>query len=198
VTNRQGFAGWPLPVVLGQRSVVYDSETRAVTMHVRADVEGALADVAQASDPQSWSRFSPFFAETYRVDGAAYRRVAAAPIGTPWRGHLYERFVGPLLAFENILAVETTVTANSARVAYRLHDSLSWTTLGTTRPGVIEVDCGAIHAVERGRGVYEVTVEKTLVFSDRDPWARWFGLCAPLLVRGWVELHAWLPGRSHS
>jgi hypothetical protein len=170
-------------------SVTHDSANRATTVRVQAIVRGGVQQVARASDPQSWSQSSPFFAETYKVDKSTYCRTEPVPIGTSWGGHLFESFASPLVSFENVLAVRFETTVHEVHLAYGLYDSLSWTFLGVKGHGPLEVDRGFLHAreVAKDAPVSEVTIEKTLVFAEDGVRVRWFARWAPLMLAAWVE-----------
>lgn len=153
-----------------------------------------LVRLAPFLDPQGWSRFSPSFAASYRVDPRTYREIPGPTPGTAWAGHMFEDFRVPIGRFRNILAVAFTVDHTRIHARYDLHDSLGFEFVAWSAPGGLEIDMGEVVAVPESDRSSEVTIRKTLSFRDltpRDPGrridhGRWLGYLAPAMM----TLHA--------
>lgn len=153
-----------------------------------------LRRLAPFLDPQGWSRFSPSFAESYRVDRATYAPLAGPEPGTPWEGYLLEDFRVPIGRFRNILKVSFAHDAQRIHARYDLHDSLGFEFVAWNAPGGVEIDLGEVVAVAESPASTRVTITKTLGFRDltpRDPGrridhGRWLAYLAPAMM----TLHA--------
>ena len=177
--------------------VDYDPETHASTVVATVRVNRPLATLAPLLDPQSWQRCSDFFGASYRVKKDDYATPDPVAAGTPWKGLLFEEFKLPNASFENILAIDFSVTPSEINVHYELHHSPAFTFAGQRRLGVLEVDDGFARArsVPEDPDSTEIAMQKTVVFADLTPWGaeqgfddgQWLNYTAPAMLALWID-----------
>jgi hypothetical protein len=172
----------------------YDPIRGISRLHVDLEIALPLAKLAPFLDPQGWSRFSPSFAASYRVDPTTYERIDAPPPGTSWSGYLFEDFRVPIGRFRNILKVRFEAAPARIWARYDLHHALQFDFVAWSAPGGVEIDLGEVTAEAHGVDASRVTITKTLAFRDltpRDPGrhvdhGRWLAYLAPAMM----TLHA--------
>jgi hypothetical protein len=177
--------------------VSYDPEAHASTVTATVRVNRPLGALAPVLDPQSWQRCSDFFGASYRVKKDSYATRDPVPVGTSWKGHLFEEFKVPNASFENVLAIDFSITPREINVRYELYDSPCFTFAGQRRLGVLEVDDGFARArsVPQDPESTEITMEKTVVFADLTPWdsdggfdnGQWLNYTAPAMLSLWID-----------
>jgi hypothetical protein len=179
--------------------VNYDPPTHASTITATILVNKPLDQMVPFIDPRRWTLCSDFFERSDAVDP---RTPDYDPIvlGDPPTGRwqLYERFVVPIGAFENVLNIEFMNTGNEIQVRYGLYDSVSFELLGLELAGALEVDQGSVTAVRWANPPTwtEMTVVKTVVFRDLTPddpaeggidQGQWLNYCAPAMLGLWMD-----------
>jgi hypothetical protein len=195
-TAARAAAAGPAPPSIATKDCTasYDPMRGISCLKVVLSIGLPLRRLAPFLDPQGWSRFSPNFAESYRVDPHTYGALAAPAPGTPWEGYLLEDFRVPIGRFRNILKVAFASDDQRIHVRYDLHDSLSFEFVAWSAPGGVEIDLGEVVAVADNPVSSTVTITKTLAFRDltpRDPGrridhGRWLAYLAPAMM----TLHA--------
>ena len=175
--------------------VRYDPRTHDSTVKSVGLVQKPLAQMVDDLDPYRWSECSDFFKRSEPVDPVNYeplgRRVAN---GTRWQ--MYERFVLPGAAFENILNICFTVSTTQISADYWLYDSLLFEFGVLQLPGVLERDSGYVRARALSPSWTQVSMKKTIRYRDLTPddgpeggfdAGQWLNYVAPGMLGLWID-----------
>lgn len=159
----------------------FDIATRTVSFESRSSINRRLSDMRWLLDPRAWGLCSDFFDpdRTYRmkmVDGRPVRDRRGhwvrddgpEPYGDSWAGLLRERFDGPGVSVDNLLAIDFRAADDRVIVDYALYVSERCSLGPFVDVGGLHKNCGTVEAVAKG-GTTVVDVVKTLRFHDFTP-----------------------------
>lgn len=159
----------------------FDAASQSMTFTTATTVNRPLSEVRRVLDPRAWGQCSDFFDPelTYRLKvegshpvrdrrGRWQREDGPEKLGEAWKGMLLERFDGPGVSVDNVLAIDFAVEKTTAIVHYGLYLSDRCRLGGLTDAGGLLKNSGAVTATEEN-GSTRVTVTKELRFHDYTP-----------------------------
>lgn len=153
---------------------------------VSAEVNRKFKSVCKSLDPQNWAHCSDYFANVYAplpVNGEYVGSGEADPHpgpppgapGTPWADICFEHFWMPwgnlgIAWFRNYLDITTSMqNAQVYEVRYVLKRAIGSRVAIHQQDGGLDVDSGAILIAEIPGGKSQVTMTKSVRFTDRTP-----------------------------
>lgn len=181
------------------------------TVSVR--VNKKLKPVCDALDPQNWARCSDFFTKVYpakpvngKYPGSGEHNAGVGPSpgapGSKWSDIVFEHFWMPwgglsVSWFRNYLDIVTHPTPGKYRVDYVLKRAIGSSVAFIQQDGGLDVDSGWILIEDAGSGNTEVTMQKSIRFTDRTPhaaaaqgtldWGETLNYIAPFVLLAQVE-----------
>lgn len=176
----------------------FDGRARVTTIVSQYRAHRSLDELRWTMDPRCWDEAGDVFAATYRVEdrgGKRYPRMDADPdpVGSSWKGLLYEHAVAGPTGVEQILGVDYQVGRDRIVARYWLYDSISTTFGPFELPGLIQQNSGSFEATPDGSGA-RLVVRKNLQYGRLSQWSgqRWdfgemFNYCAPAVLTLWVN-----------
>jgi hypothetical protein len=140
----------------------YDAVARTGTVKAGFDTWMPWEQLAQNIDPRSWGKKGSVVAATFRLEdeGGEYRPIVGKePLGSPWKGLLYELARCDIASFENVLDIEFETGKVKQgrdrgkpyiRAMFSLYDCLKSTIGFMVSDGGLQIDSGTVEAIKHG------------------------------------------------
>lgn len=176
----------------------FDGRARVTTIVSQYRAHRSLDELRFTMDPRCWDEGGDVFAATYRVEDRGGKRYPPMerdpdPVGSSWKGLLFEHAVAGPTGVEQILGIDYEVGTDRIVARYWLYDSISTSFGPFDLPGLIQQNSGTFEATPDGDGA-RLVVRKTLQYGRLSQWSgqRWdfgetFNYCAPAVLTLWVN-----------